>query len=104
MSEHNDKKDELVHPLARPFLWLDAKWLKSSMIWVLGALTVFFVALDPFRTAHMPEHASPAEPLFGFYAAWGFGAFVLAVMGGWFIIRGLLGRAENYWDKEADDE
>lgn len=99
MSEQSDHKDELVHPLARPFLWLDAKWLKSSMIVILGAIVVLFVALDGFREPHVG-----AEAWFGFYAWWGFGSFVLAVMGGWVLIRGLLERPEDYWDKEADDE
>lgn len=99
MSEQSDHKDELVHPLARPFLWLDAPWLKSSMIWVLGAILAIFVALDSFREPHVDP-----EGLLGFYAWWGFGAFVLAVMLGWVVIRGLLGRPENYWDEEADDE
>jgi len=35
---------------------------------------------------------------------WGFGAFVLAVMIGWIVIRGVLGREENYWDEEGDND
>ena len=100
MSDH-DRNDDLVHPAAKPFLWLDAAWLKSSMIWVLLALTLAFVAVDFFHHRH--EYVHLAE-FYGFYALWGFGAFVLAVMGGWFVVRGLLGREESYWDGKSDGE
>ncbi|MBO6797173.1 hypothetical protein [Maricaulis sp.] len=101
MSDDNKKNDELIHPLARPFLWLDAKWLKSSMFWIFGILTVAFVAADVFHPRH--EYVHLAE-ITGFYAMWGFGAFVLAVMIGWIVIRGVLGREENYWDEEGDND
>ena len=101
MSESNGKKDELIHPVARPFLWLDAKWLKQSMIWVLGIAAVALGAVDFFHHRH--EYVSLAE-FTGFYALWGFGSFVLAVMIGWFVVRGVLGREENYWDKGGKDD
>ena len=102
MSEHHDKKsDELVHPLAKPFLFLDSKWLKSSMIWIFGLLTIALIASDFLHPRHEYVHLAEIP---GFYAYWGFGAFVLAVMVGWFVIRGLLGREENYWDKESGDD
>ena len=99
MSDQSGKHDELVHPAARPFLRLDAKWLKSSMIWVLLVLTIALAAVDVFHHRH--EYVHLAETT-GFYALWGFGSFVVAVMIGWFVIRGLLGRAENYWDGEDE--
>ena len=92
--------DDLVHPAARPFLWLDAPWLKKSMIWILLVATLGFVAVDFFHHRH--EYVHLAE-FYGFYAMWGFGAFVIAVMGGWFLVRGLLGRSEDYWDREPGD-
>ena len=99
MSDQNDKHDELIHPAARPFLWLDSGWLKSSMIWILLALTLAFVVPDFFHHRH--EYVELAQ-FYGFYAMWGFGAFVLAVMGGWFVIRHFLGREESYWDGEGE--
>ncbi len=101
MSDPVNKKDELVHPMAKAFLWLDAKWLKSSMIWVFGLLTLVFIAADFLRERH--DYISLAE-IPGFYAYWGFGAFVLAVMIGWILVRGLLGRDENYWDEGGDHD
>lgn len=101
MSDPDNKKDELVHPLAKPFLWLDAKWLKSSMIWVFGILTLVFIAADFLHTRHDYIHLAEIP---GFYAYWGFGAFVLAVMIGWFAVRALLERPEDYWDEEGDHD
>lgn len=99
MSDQSGKHDELVHPAARPFLWLDAKWLKSSMLWILLVLALGFAAIDLFHHRHEYVHLAETP---GFYALWGFGSFVLAVMVGWFVIRGLLGREEDYWDEEGD--
>lgn len=101
MSDPNGKHDELIHPVARPFLWLDSGWLKGSMIWIFLVATLGFVAVDFFHHRH--EYVDLAE-FYGFYAMWGFGAFVLAVMVGWFVIRGLLGREEDYWDGDSSDE
>lgn len=97
MSDQSGKPDERIHPAARPFLWLDAPWLKSSMIWILLVLAVGLAAIDFVHHRH--EYVPLAE-FPGFYAIWGFGSFVLAVMIGWFVIRGLLGRREDYWDGE----
>jgi len=99
VSDQSGKHDERVHPAARPFLWLDAPWLKSSMLWILLVLAVGFGAIDLVHHRH--EYVHLAE-LPGFYVLWGFGSFVLAVMIGWFVIRGLLGREEDYWDGEGD--
>ncbi|WP_300529619.1 hypothetical protein [Maricaulis sp.] len=96
-----DKSDELIHPVARPFLWLDAPWLKSAMIWVFGVLALAFAAVDLFHHRH--EYVPFAET-YGFYAWWGFASFVAAVMIGWFGIRKFLGREENFWDKESHDD
>jgi len=101
MSTKPDNKDDHIHPLARPFLWLEAKWLKSVMVYVLGAIVFLLAAIDLFHHRH--EYVEYATAT-GFYAWWGFGSFVLAVMGGWFIIRHFLGREEDYWDKDAGDD
>lgn len=101
MTERSDHKDELVHPLARPFLWLDSKWLKSSMIIVFGVLTLALAGADIVWPRH--EYVHTAD-MIGFYALYGFVAFALAVFIGWIVIRGLFGRAENYWDGEGDDD
>ena len=94
-------RDDSIHPIAQAFLWLDSAWLKASLVWVLGLAAIALGAFDFLHHRHdyLEFAASP-----GFYALWGFGSFVLAVMGGWFIIRKFLGRDEDYWDKEADDE
>jgi hypothetical protein len=111
MSEHSPKDDDLIHPLARPFLWLEAKWLKSSILYIVGlgaiALTVGEYFWERYQAAHHPgahHEVVEIEGWLGFYAWWGFGSFVLAVMGGWFVIRHFLGREEDYWDKDAGDD
>ncbi|SDM06130.1 hypothetical protein [Maricaulis salignorans] len=101
MSQKPAKKDDLVHPIARPFLWLESKWLASSVVWVLGLVVVALGAVDFFHPRH--EYLDFAQTP-GFYVLAGFISFVAAVMGGWFVIRQFLGRAENYWDGEAGDE
>lgn len=101
MSDPKGKNHNLIHPMARPFLWLDSAWLKASLIWILLVATLGFVAVDFFHHRH--EYVELAA-FYGFYALWGFGSFVLAVMGGWFLIRGLLGRREDYWDGDDSDE
>jgi len=101
MSQKPAKKDDLVHPIALPFLWLESNWLQSSLVWVLGIVVIGLSALDFFYPRH--EYLGFAE-MPGFYALAGFVSFVLAVMGGWFVIRHFLGRKENYWDGEAGDE
>lgn len=101
MSEKPSKQDDLIHPLARPFLWLESNWLKSSLVWVLGVLAIGAGAFDFIHHRH--DYLEFAQ-MPGFYALAGFGSFVLAVMGGWFIIRRFLGRDEDYWDGEAGDE
>jgi hypothetical protein len=101
VSERSEHKDELIHPLARPFLWLDSKWLKSSLIWVFGLMTVALAGADFLWPRHEAVHAAEFP---GFYAMYGFGAFVIAVFVGWLVIRGLLGREENFWDGEGHDD
>jgi hypothetical protein len=101
VSQRSEHDDELVHPLSRPFLWLDAKWFKASLFWVFGALTIGLVALDFVWPRHEAIHTAEIP---GFYAGYGFIAFILAVFVGWLVIRGLLGRAENYWDGEGRDD
>lgn len=101
MSLKPRKKDDPVHPIARPFLWLESKWFTASLVWVLGVLAIGLGAIDFVHHRH--DYLEFAQ-MPGFYALAGFGAFVLAVMGGWFVIRRFLGREENYWDGEAGDE
>lgn len=101
MSVKPGKKDDLIHPIARPFLWLESNWLKSSLVWVLGVVVIGLGAIDFVHHRH--EYLEFAQTP-GFYAMAGFGSFVLAVMGAWFVIRRFLGREENYWDGEAGDE
>ena len=101
MSKQSDDKDDLIHPLARPFLWLESKWCRNSIMYIAGVLAVILGLVDMIYPRH--EHVDIAN-IPGFYAAAGFIAFVLAVMGGWFVIRGLLGRDEDYWDKDEKDD
>lgn len=101
MSLKPRKQEDPVHPIARPFLWLESKWFTSSLVWVLGVLAI---ALGAFDFLHHRHDYLDFAQMPGFYALAGFVSFVVAVMGGWFVIRHFLSRPENYWDGEADDE
>ncbi|MDG1416377.1 MAG: hypothetical protein P8P99_01095 [Maricaulis sp.] len=101
MSHKTNKNDDHIHPLASLFMWTEAKWLKGAMVYILGFAFLAMASVDLFHHRH--EYLDYAAST-GFYAYAGFGAFVLAVMVGWFVIRGLLGREEDYWDKDAGDD
>ncbi|MEE2527035.1 hypothetical protein V0U79_11710 [Hyphobacterium sp. HN65] len=92
--------EDEIHPAARPFLWLDSKWAKKAPFWIFGGLAILmlvFEVLNPFhRTGKWYE-------VLGFYEIEGFVGFCLAVLMGW-PLRRLLGRKEDYYDQEGDND
>jgi len=102
MSAPSDKKDEIVyiHPLARPFLWIDNPSVRHTAGLVLGAFAIVLGLLDFVfhRETHFEFEAFP-----GFFAFAGFGFFCLAVAGG-LILRKFVMRPEDYYDEEDGHE
>lgn len=88
-----------IHPLARPFLFLDSKLGRTLPFWIFLVLLAATLVGEYFH--HF--HAEFEYQFFGFYAAMGFFGFCLAVLMGW-PLRALLGRDEDYYEKGARDE
>ncbi|MGF1462101.1 MAG: hypothetical protein ACFB2Z_02845 [Maricaulaceae bacterium] len=96
-----DPQDDLErwHPLARRFRVLLSVPVKRRALTVLGGLSLALVALDLLHPRH--DHVKAAETA-GFYAAYGFAAFVFVVLCGWPLGR-LLRRPERYYGERDDD-
>ena len=93
------RSDDGVHPLARPFLWLDKPWARRAPLYVFGALSVLWLLIEFFA----PRLAGGKYPeVLGVYEIEAFVGFCLAVMAGW-VLRWLLGREPDYYDQERDD-
>ncbi|MEO1040481.1 MAG: hypothetical protein AAFX09_13160 [Pseudomonadota bacterium] len=92
-------RDDGIHPLARPFLWLDSPWARRAPLYVFGGLALLGLLIEFL----IPRHAvGKYEEVFGFYEIEGFFGFCIAVLAGW-PLRWLLGRAPDYYDQEGDD-
>lgn len=93
-------EEDQIHPMAKPFLWLDSKWAKELPFWIFGGLAGLMLVLEFLH----PFHAvSKWDEVFGFYEIEGFFGFCLAVLLGW-PLRRLLGRKEDYYDQEGDND
>lgn len=98
MSAPRDPQDDAIHPLARPFLWLDKKWAREAPFYIFGGLAVLGLVVEYF----IPRHAGGKwEEVFGFYEIEGFFGFCLAVLAGW-PLRWLLARPADYYDTDED--
>ena len=93
MSAPIDPQNDDIHPLARPFLFLDKPIVRQAPLYVFGALA----ALMLFVEFLIPRHAvGKYEEVFGFYEIEGFFGFCLAVLSGW-PLRWLLARDPDYY-------
>ena len=100
--------DTRMSPVARVlFGWTAKPWAGKFMFWLLLALSVILIALEPIAEAlthgeHHFRHAYfgiDATPFF--YAMWGFGSFALVVLMGWPLGK-LLRRREDYYGDEEE--
>ena len=96
----NTQPDDYIHPLARPLLWVDAKWVRWSAIWVLLAASVALALVDFLHIRH--EYLGFAD-FPSFYVLMGFGCFVFAVLVGR-MLRSVIMRPEDYYDGAADND
>ena len=98
MSARNPNDDEQIHPLARPFLWLDKPWARQAPLYLFGAGALGLLIWELFH----PRHGyAKYEEVFGFYEIEGFFGFCIAVLAGW-PLRWLLARKPDYYDTEED--
>lgn len=94
------EKDDDIHPLARPFLFLDGKWARALPFWLFLLGTIAALVGEYVHPFH---YVSDYDGIFGFYAIVGFFGFAFAVLMGW-PLRKLLGRDENYYGEEDRDD
>ena len=96
----NETARDDIHPLAKPFLFLDGKWARALPFWIFLIGTLAMLGLEYWHPFH---HVSDYDGVFGFYAIVGFFGFAFAVLMGW-PLRKLLGRDENYYGEEDRDD
>lgn len=94
------EKSDAIHPLAKPFLWLDSHWARKAPFWIFLIAALGLLAWEYVHPRHGYLHV---EELFGFYEIMGFFGFCLAVLAGW-PLRKLLWRPEDYYDRESSDD
>ena len=100
MSRTPKPEDDQIHPLAKPFLWLDKPWAKQAPLFIFGALAAGLLIVEFL----VPRHAyGKWEEVFGFYEIEGFFGFCLAVLAGW-PLRWLLAREPDYYERTAKDD
>jgi hypothetical protein len=88
-----------VHPLARPFLWLDAPLFRTVLPFVFGGLAGLLLLLEFL----LPEFsAGKYTEALGVYEIEGFVGLVLIVLVCW-PLRWLLGRRANFYGQDGDD-
>ncbi len=88
MSDHNqDRQGEAPR-------WLDNPGNVKKLLWLLAAIGLALFATDALYHKHVHFQA---ESVFGFYALFGFGAFVAIVLAGKYL-RKILMRPEDYYD------
>lgn len=93
-------KPEDIHPAARPFLWLEKP---GTHFWILILLGVSALALLTIDFVHQRHEYLDWAGTPGFYAGFGFGGFIIAVLIAW-ALRQLLGRPGDYYDQEGDHD
>ena len=92
------EREDRIHPLARPFLFLDRPAARDviSLCIVLIAMALF--AADFFLDRHGETGAAETK---GFFSVFGFAAFGLIVLSGW-PLRALLTRAPDFYGESED--
>lgn len=82
----------LIHPYARPFLFLGKESVKRNFIWLPLIGVIVMVVLGYF---YPPKHPAPWD-FFGSWAVIGFTAYTIVVLSAEPLFR-LLSRPENYY-------
>lgn len=90
-------KADVIHPAAKPFLWLGEKRAQNGFIWIPVAGMIVMIVLGYF---YPPEHKAPWDFFFGSWAVIGFFAYSFVVISAEPLFK-LLSRPENYY---GDDE
>jgi len=94
-------QDDLIHPLARPFLWLGDQKVIDGFIWLPVIGLIVSVVLGYFFPFY-EGHAAPWD----FFASWGvigFVAYTFVVLSAEPLFR-FLSRPENYYEEEVEPE
>jgi len=99
-SKEATNNHENVHPISRYFLWLDTPIARKAPFWIFGAGALVLLGAEYLHPMHS---VSNYDGIFGFYELEGFFGFSLAVLMGW-PLRKLLGRKEDYYDQDGDDD
>ncbi len=89
-----------IHPLARPFLWLDKSFARDVISLCIVLIAMILLAVDFFVHRH-GETAIAERP--GFFAIFGFISFAFAVLMGW-PLRALLMRGPDYYGESEDSD
>ncbi len=82
----------LIHPYARPFLFLGKEGVKRNFIWLPLIGMLLMIVLGYF---YPPKHPAPWD-FFGSWALIGFTAYTIVVLSAEPLFR-LLARPENYY-------
>ena len=94
MSESKNHDNDIIHPVARHFLWLASPWARKMPLYIFFVLSVVLLVLEFFY----PRHGYKAfEESWAFYTAMGFFGFCFAVLAGW-PLRKLLARRPDYYE------
>lgn len=92
--------DGAIHPVARPFLWLDKTRARDAISLCIVLIAVILLVVDFFVHRH-GETAIAERP--GFFAIFGFISFAFAVLSGWPLRRLLSRPADYYGESETDN-
>jgi len=93
-------KDDGVHPLARPFLFLDSTRARDIISLCIVLIAMILLAIDFFVDRHGETEIAETP---GFYAVYGFACFALAVLSGW-PLRAILMRGPDYYGESEDGD
>jgi len=92
-------RDDGIHPLARPVMWLDSPAFRAALPFVFGGLAVLLLLAEFL----LPDFsAGQYVEALGIYEIEGFVGLVLIVLACW-PLRWLLGRRADFYDRDGDD-
>ena len=96
------------HPLARIlFGWTESAKAGPYIFWGTAILSLLLILMEFILSAGAGEHGF-RHPYFamdsvtGFFAFWGFGSFMIVVLGGWLLGK-FVRRDENYYGDFEED-